>query len=183
MFPVGTVIDPHLTVAMNDSSLYGYIGKRRSRGLPAGARVRYSSDNPGVVSVSNGAIRTVANGAATITASVTYNGVTATGQFVVRALSELNQLGINGKRHKVSRGHHRQKAPAIVPLHGFHPDRFAYRVIVPLGRPIPHLVAGSADRRAHVHISQAAAVPGTAQITVTGPDGITQTYTVNFTRP
>jgi beta-glucosidase len=182
MFPVGTVIDPHLTVAMNDSSLYGYIGKRRSRGLPAGARVRYSSDNPGVVSVSNGAIRTVANGAATITASVTYNGVTATGQFVVRALSELNQLGIKGRAHKVSQGHHKKTISTFVPLRGFHPDTFVYRVIVPSGRPIPHLVASCADRRAHVHISQTATVPGTAQITVSGPDGITESYTVNFTR-
>jgi beta-xylosidase len=40
--------------------------------------------------------------------------------------------------------------------------------------------ARSPDRSASVAVTQASAIPGHATVTVTGPDGITQTYTVYF---
>jgi len=83
----------------------------------------------------------------------------------------------------MKRGQHKKATATLAPLRGFHPDTFVYHEVVPFGRPVPRLVASCADRRARVHVSQAAGVPGTAQISVTGPDGITQTYIVYFTRP
>jgi beta-glucosidase len=84
-FPVGATIVPQVTVALSDQSLLGYITKGRSTPLPAGMIVRYSSDHPDIVSVSAGgtALRAAAAGPATIQATVTYQGATATGSFVV----------------------------------------------------------------------------------------------------
>ena len=85
MFPEGVEIDPGLTVAMNDDSLYGWIAPGQSKPLPPGTRLSFSSDRPDVVSVDpRGVIRTVANGAATVTATATYHGESASTSFVVR---------------------------------------------------------------------------------------------------
>jgi beta-glucosidase len=83
-FPAGAVIDPQLTVSMNDESLFGYINAGHSRPLPAGMRVSFTSDRPGVVAVQRrGVIRTVGSGVATVTARVRYHGVSQSAQFVV----------------------------------------------------------------------------------------------------
>ncbi len=63
---------------------------------------------------------------------------------------------------------------------GFQPDVFNYDVIVPAGVAVPNVTASASS--AVVSVTQAAAVPGTATITATGPDGIVATYTVNFAR-
>ena len=69
---------------MNDESLYGYITKGASTPLPPGMSVRYRSNRPSVVAVRPpGTIRTVRNGVATITATVTHNGVSSSTSFVV----------------------------------------------------------------------------------------------------
>jgi regulation of enolase protein 1 (concanavalin A-like superfamily) len=183
MFPVSTRVDPRLTVSMNDQSLYGYIHAGGSRALPAGMRVRYTSDNPAVVRVSGGTVRTLSNGVATITAFATYHGATASGQFVVRVLSELASIDLEPRPARRSSHHKHPKRPSPVPLPGFEPDTYTYDVIVPAGRRAPRLKAKSADPRARVRISQPAAGLGPARIAVTGPDGITQTYTVYFARP
>ena len=83
--PAGSMIVPQVTVSLSDQSLYGYITKGQSTPLPPGMSVRYTSDRPGVVSVSHGgsALRAVGPGPATITATVLYHGRTATGTFVV----------------------------------------------------------------------------------------------------
>ncbi len=85
IFPGHTGVEPHLTVAMSDDTLYGYVTKGQSRPYPAGMTFAYHSDHPGVVAVlSDGAIRTTGDpGVATITATVTYRGVTRSGQFVI----------------------------------------------------------------------------------------------------
>src|SRR5262249_45688658 len=73
--PEGVEIDPGLTMAMNDDTLYGWIAPHQSKPLPPGTKLRFSSDRPSVVAVDHsGVIRTVANGAATITATATYHG-------------------------------------------------------------------------------------------------------------
>jgi beta-glucosidase len=84
-FPVGAAIVPQLSVSLSDQSLYGYITKGQSTPLPSGMTVRYSSDRPGVVSTGadGSVIRAVGTGPATITATVTYHGASASGTFVV----------------------------------------------------------------------------------------------------
>jgi beta-glucosidase len=83
-FPAGAMVDPQLTVGMNDESLYGYITKGASTPLPPGMSVSYHSNRPSVVAVRPpGTIRTVRSGVATITATVTYHGVSSSTSFVV----------------------------------------------------------------------------------------------------
>ena len=84
-FPVNAAIDPQLTVSLSDQSIYGYVTLGQSTPLPRGMTVRYSSDHPDVVAVSgNGSvIRATLAGVATVTATVTYHGKSATGSFVV----------------------------------------------------------------------------------------------------
>lgn len=83
LFPAGTTVDPQLTVSVRDASLYGYVTKGQSRPLPHGAKVSFSSNRPDVVSVQGGTVRTEQAGVATVTATLTYRGVSATTSFVV----------------------------------------------------------------------------------------------------
>ena len=81
-------------------------------------RFSFSSDHPQVVAVGPGhTIRTLSNGVATVTATVTYRGVTRSTQFVIRVLSELDRLAVDGRQ-----------------MRGFHPDTYSYDVIVPEAR-------------------------------------------------
>ncbi|MFL6078125.1 MAG: glycoside hydrolase family 3 C-terminal domain-containing protein [Mycobacteriales bacterium] len=83
-FPSGTVVDPQLTVAMTDDTLYGYVSRGHRTPLPAGTTVRYRSDRPSVVAVGrSGTIRTLRPGIATVTATLEYQGVRTTTRFVV----------------------------------------------------------------------------------------------------
>ncbi|WP_203919079.1 glycoside hydrolase family 3 C-terminal domain-containing protein [Rugosimonospora africana] len=165
MFPEGVTIDPGLTVAMDDDTLYGWIEPGQSKNFPAGMTFSYSSDRPDVVSVNrNGTIRTVANGAATITATVRYHGKTASTSFVVRVLSDLGNLKVNGQQ-----------------LPNFNPDVTNYDVVVPNGVTAAPQVSASATTGT-VAITQATSVPGVATVTSTGPDGIVAKYQINFAR-
>ncbi|MBV9327512.1 MAG: glycoside hydrolase family 3 C-terminal domain-containing protein, partial [Chloroflexi bacterium] len=164
MYPENAILLPRLTVSMKDESLYGFIEPGNSKAFPAGMRFTFSSDHPRVVAVGPGeVIRTLRDGVATVTATVTYRGVSRSTQFVVRVLSELDRLRVDGR-----------------PLPGFHSDTSSYDVIVPDGAPAPRINAHSPDPSATVSVTQASAVPGLATVTVTGPDGITQTYRVYF---
>ena len=165
LFPEGVTIDPGLTVAMNDDSLAGWIAPGQSKKFPPGMTFRYTSDRPGVVSVDgNGVIRTVTNGAATITATATYHGASASTSFVVRVLSDLSSLSVNGKQ-----------------LANFNPDVFNYDVVVPDGTTAAPQVSATAATGT-VAITQASSVPGVATVTSTGPDGIVAKYHINFAR-
>lgn len=183
MFPENTAVEPHLTVSMNDGALYGYVHKGASRPLPSGARVSFQTDNPSVVTVSGGKLRTVANGVATITASVTDHGTTASGQFVVRVLSELSGIALGPKPNAASHHGKKKSRTAPIPLPGFEPDKYTYDVIVPGGKRAPRILATSPDRRARVQTTQASGVPGAAHVKIMGPDNIIQHYTVYFARP
>jgi beta-glucosidase len=68
---VGSRIDPRVTVALTDQSLLG----------PGAVAVHYASNRPAVVGDD---LRARRPGVATITATVTYHGGTATGTFVVK---------------------------------------------------------------------------------------------------
>jgi beta-glucosidase len=163
MFPENTAIDPGLTLAMNDDSLYGWIAPGQSKPLPPGTQLRFHSDRPSVVSVEHGdVIRTVSNGVATVTATATYHGASASTSFVVRVLSELSDLKVGG-----------------VTVSGFRPESYDYNVALPPGvASAPRVTA--AAQTGTVHVTQAAGVPGVATVTSTGPDGIVSTYTVEF---
>jgi beta-glucosidase len=182
IFPVGTTVMPQLTVATNDSALYGY---RHTRRLPRGMTVKYTSDRPRVVSVSGGVIRTVATGVATVTAKVTYNGASASTQFVVRPVAELGGISVRvpgsakppaGKKSKAT-------GPRFVGLPGFHPDTFTYDVIVPEPLHVPRISATKLDRNSRIRVTQASGLPGAASVSVTGSDGKTKVYRVYFARP
>jgi beta-glucosidase len=163
MFPEDVVIDPGLTLAMNDDSLYGWIAPGQSKPLPHGTKLTFSTDRPSVVSVDHkGVIRTVSNGAATITATATYHGTHASTSFVVRVLSDLSDLRVGGAT-----------------VSGFQPARFDYNAIVPAGVTDAPRVTATAHTGT-VHVTQATGVPGTATVTSTGPDGIVATYKVYF---
>ncbi len=83
-FPAGSEIDPQLSVSMTDSSLYGYVIKGQSKPMPPALTVKFTSNRPDVVSVhSDGTLHAAAQGVATVTAEVTYQGKTATGTFVI----------------------------------------------------------------------------------------------------
>ncbi len=163
MFPEGVEIDPGLTLAVNDDTLYGWIAPGQSKPLPHGTKLSFRSNRPSVVAVDHrGVIRTVANGAATITATATYRGESASTSFVVRVLSDLGDLKVGGAT-----------------VRGFHPDVFNYDVILPPGvTDAPRVTAWA--RTGSVDVTQAAGVPGVGTVTSTGPDGIVATYTVNF---
>ncbi len=165
MFPEGAEIDAGLTVAMNDDTLYGWIAPGQSKPLPHGTRLSFRSDRPSVVSVDHrGVIRTAANGAATITATASYHGASASTSFAVRVLSDLSDLKVGGTT-----------------VRGFLPDVFDYDVILPPGATDAPRVTATA-RTGRVDVTQAAGVPGMATVASTGPDGIVATYTVHFAR-
>lgn len=165
LFAEGVVVSPGLTVSMNDDTLYGFVESGSSKPFPAGMTFAYSSNRPEVVTVDgSGVIRTVGNGAATVTATATYGGVSRSTTFVVRVLSYLDGITFNGR-----------------PVGGFLPDRFAYDVVVPDGVSTVPQIAATAPGGT-VAVTQATAVPGTATITATGADGIVATYAVSFAR-
>jgi beta-glucosidase len=167
IFPEHAVVVPQLSVSMQDESLYGYISAGNSKPFPRQMRLTFRSDHPDVVEATRrGRIFTLHNGVATITAIATYHGVSASTQFVVRVLSELDQLAVGGRA-----------------LHYFHPDTFSYDVVLPDGAAVPRISAHTPDPFAGVQVTQASAVPGDATVTVTGPDGIPLTYTVYFAYP
>ncbi|MFD0522608.1 glycoside hydrolase family 3 C-terminal domain-containing protein [Paractinoplanes durhamensis] len=80
VFGTGSRIDPQLTVSLTDETLAGYRTLGDSTPLPAGMRVRYTSNRPDVVSADLVALQP---GVATVTATVDYRGRTARGTFVV----------------------------------------------------------------------------------------------------
>lgn len=84
MFDLNTTIDPQLTVAMNDQTLFGYVTKGQSTPLPQGLTVSYTSDRSTVVTVgAGGTLRTVGPGIATVTATAKWHGASATTHFTV----------------------------------------------------------------------------------------------------
>ena len=153
IFQAGKVILPQITAAMNDETLYGYIKKGGSVPLPAGMSVQYSSNRPEAVSVgADGVIRAVASGVATVTATVTYEGVSKSTDFVVRIVADvsLSDIKVNGAS-----------------ISEFSPTVFSYDVIIPFSETLPNVEATATDPAATVTLVQATSVPGQATVTVT----------------
>jgi beta-glucosidase len=163
LFPQHATVVPQLTVAMNDDTLYGYIGKGESKPLPAGMHLHYASNRSRVVAVDGlGRIRTVGPGVATITASASYSGVTKSTRFAIQVRPELEAITVGGHR-----------------LAGVNPQRHSYDVILSDHDTSAPRVRAQA-RGATVAVTQAGAVPGTARVTVTGEDGVPSSYEINF---
>jgi len=85
VFPRDAVVQPALTVAFSDDTLYGYIKRGQSTPLPAELRLELRSNRPEIASVdARGVLRTgKLRGVATITASVESGGVRAATEFVI----------------------------------------------------------------------------------------------------
>ncbi|MDR1134714.1 MAG: glycoside hydrolase family 3 C-terminal domain-containing protein [Clostridiales Family XIII bacterium] len=186
IFNKGVEVFPHIAVAMNDESLYGRTIKDNvpveglmgvpeitDIPLPAGAQVSYTSNRPEVVSVDNSnptapVITTNRSGVATITATVNYNGESATNEFVVYVKTDIvvDGISIDG-----------------TPLEGFTPSVTEYEVTVPYGTTAAPIVSitENPDPALSAAVTQAAAVPGYASIVVTDTDAnSSRTYYVSF---
>jgi len=165
IFQKGHTIVPQITVGMNDETLYGYIKKGGSVPFPAGMTFAYSSNRPEVVAVDpDGTIRVVGSGAATVTVTATFEGVSKSTQFVVRAKADvsLSEIKVDG-----------------TPISGFSPTVFSYDLTVPFSPDLPYIEATATDPDATVTIAQATVVPGPATITVTSGEE-QAVYTVNL---
>jgi len=147
-----------LTAAMSDDTFYDV-----SRAL-----VSYSSNNPSVATVDGaGVVTAVTAGVATITASVTIEGRTASGSFPVKVMPELKPASIlvNNKA-----------------IRGYDPDVAQYSFLSK--RPAstaPLVEARQVDPSLVVETVQAQGIPGTASVTVLDPVTVDKSeYTVNF---
>lgn len=175
IFDKGVTVDPQLTVAMNDESLYGHIiaqssspiKKEVTRAFPEGTTVTYTSNRPSVVSVGeNNVITTVAPGVATITAKLTYNGKSASTDFVVYVESSpyLEDIKVGGTS-----------------ISGFQSKTFNYSVTLGSLTTVPEITTVSSNPSLTVVVSKPASLPGTAVIKTTNTDnGETATYYVGL---
>ncbi len=173
IFDKGEIVDPKLTVAMNDESLWGYIIKQQSSHvkqktsipLPEGMTVSYSSNRPSVVSVTDNVIKTEGPGVATITATVTYNGVSASGDFVVYVVSTpyIDDIKVDG-----------------VSIPGFKPEKLNYSIQVPAGTTtIPTIEPVNTNMDVDVAYEPLASVPGVMSIVCTNKiTNATATYRI-----
>ena len=102
---------------------------------------------------------------ATITTTVTYDGVSKSAKSVIYVKNALSLTGItvNGN-----------------PLSGFSHDIYSYNVVVPIGSTVPQVTATANQDGASIVITQATEVPGKATVTVSN-ELETLTYTINFT--
>ena len=155
IFDKGKIVNPKLTVAMNDESLYGYIIKqqsslvkqKQSTPFPDGMTFTYESNRPSVVSVQDGVIKTVGPGVATITATATYNGESVSTEFVVYVVTSpyLDNITVDGE-----------------PIEGFKKDKLDYSIKVPAGTstvPAIEPVSESEDLEITV-VQDIQAIPG-----------------------
>ena len=174
IFDKGVTVNPQLTVAMNNESLYGYIIKQQSspvkketsRDFPAGTTVTYASNRPEVVKVDGDDITTVAPGVATITATLTYNGESATTKFVVYVESTpyLENITVGG-----------------TPISGFQSKTFNYSVTLASAAAVPEIETVSSNAALIIDITKPASIPGTAVIkTTNGDNGEKATYYVGL---
>jgi beta-glucosidase len=175
IFDKGKIVDPKLTVSMNDESLYGYIIKQQSSNVlkktstdfPEGMTFTYSSNRPSVVSVTDGVIRTEGPGVATITATATYNGVSVSTDFVVYVVSSnaIDMITVDGE-----------------PIPGFQKNIANYSIEVPVGTPtIPKIAYENTNEDVEVTCTQPVSIPGVATIVAANKlTGATMTYRVGI---
>ena len=173
IYDKGAVINPQLTVAMNDESLYGYIIKDqtsiiksvKSCDLPEGMTFTYKSNRASVVKVDGDGIRAVAPGVATITVTGELDGHTVSADFVVYVVvnAKLDGINVNGE-----------------PFAKFDADTHSYKLTLAADAEMPEITAIGKDGM-EIKVEMPEAIPGTAVITSTEPDsGITETYEIEL---
>ncbi len=121
IFDKGAIINPQLTVCMNDESLHGYVIAHQmspidqvvSSALPEGMVFTYETNRPSVVSVNDGVIKAEAPGVATVSVTGELDGHVVTADFVVYVESNplLNGITLNGE-----------------PMEDFNREKFAYEL-------------------------------------------------------
>ncbi|MBE6933219.1 MAG: DUF1349 domain-containing protein, partial [Ruminococcaceae bacterium] len=173
IYAKGSIINPQLTVAMNDESLYGYIIANQkspiksysSCPLPEGMTFTYESNRPEVVAVNGDEIKAVGAGVATVTVTGELDGVVVTTDFVVyvEAAASVDTITVDGKA-----------------LEGFDVTKYAYEVQVDAGAEIP-VVEATAGAGLELVVTQAEAIPGVATVTCTDPaSGLAEVYRIGF---
>ena len=174
IYDMGSVINPQVTVAMNNEKLYGYIiadqqsliKSMSSTPLPAGMTVSYKSNRSGVAKVEGDKITAVGPGVATITATATLDGVSVSTEFIVYVESKPQAVSITLDGE---------------PLEGFAKDKYLYEVEVARGAAKPVVAAVAASDALELTVKQPAAVPGIAEVVVHDPaTGASVTYQIGI---
>jgi beta-glucosidase-like glycosyl hydrolase len=135
------------------------------------AKVLYRSNNPLVASVdAQGVVTGKATGVATITVSITVDGVVREGSFPIKVMPNLTPASLTVNRKTVA---------------GFRPDNAQYSYLLKKANATPPVVDGTAvDPTIDVVTTQAKAVPGSASITLTDArTAETNAYSVLFGLP
>lgn len=132
------------------------------------AVIRYSSNNPDVAGVDEKGLVTAKNGGvAAITAHVTWKGRTVTDSYPVKVMKSLapSAITVNGRK-----------------IAGYSPDVHSYSSVMGgSSSKVPQVGVVQSDRTIKVETVQAAAVPGTAVITLLSQTtGDTETFKVSF---
>ncbi|MDR0432776.1 MAG: glycoside hydrolase family 3 C-terminal domain-containing protein [Bifidobacteriaceae bacterium] len=166
--PSGTVLrldNPNSTIlsdttaAANDQSFYDMAD-------PA-VIVQYASSNPAVATVSrSGEVRGVSDGVATITATVTADGTTASDSFAVavtHAAPRLDSLTVGG-----------------IEVDGFDPATSQYTYYMTTTSQAPPALGGVAGEGMTVTVEDAAAIGDSGTVTVSDASGGFTVYTVKF---
>ena len=167
-------VDPQITVSMNNEKLYGYIIKEqlssikqmKSCDLPEGMKVTYTSNRPSVVRVEDGKVYTGAPGVATLSATVEYNGETATGEAVIYVMTntDVDNITVDGEQ-----------------IAKFSPTKYKYSMTLENKSHIPVIAAESENPDLEVTVEQATELPGVATITAKDKDSnVASTYTITF---
>jgi len=167
-------VNPQLTVAMNNEKLYGFIISQQhsniksmeSTPLPEGMEVTYTSNRPEVVKVVDGKVYTAAPGVATLTATVTYNGVTVSGDEVIYVMTntDVDNITVDGEQ-----------------IAKFSPTRYKYSMTLENKTHIPVVAVESENPDLEITVEQATELPGVATITAKDKDSdVASVYTITF---
>ena len=177
IFDKGSIVNPQLTVAMNDESLRGYvianqqspIDQVKSSPLPEGMTFTYSSNRPSVAKVENGTIKAVGAGVATITVTGKLDDIVLTTDFVVyvEASAKLDGITLDGKA-----------------MEDFDSEKFAYELDANDFEKAPVVGYVSSNPDLEITVEQFPGIPGVAVITAVDPgSGTTCVYRLGLGYP
>jgi|GEM_PF-3818312 Predicted phosphohydrolases len=149
------------------TSIQGYLGNGSLANLSKGT-FAYASSNTKVATVSStGLITANGGGSATISASVTLNGVNYPSSTITITVpsgdATLKSISYNGKS-----------------IAGFSSGTTTYYVMLPKTKKVPKVKAFVKNSKAKASIKATKKMPGTTTIKVTAEDGSTKTYNVKF---
>src|SRR5690554_2092849 len=133
------------------------------------AKVSYKSNNPAVVSTDeNGHLKALKPGIATVTAAVSYQGITVSDAFPIKVMPDLSAAAIkvNGET-----------------IEGFNNNTKAYSYLLKDNAKVPLVEASAVSKDIVVEIEQASKIPGTAIINLVDYQTYEKsTFLINFDR-